>query len=158
MVIQWPQLVWSGQVISCSQLSNIEHAVVCLILFLTHLTHLTHVWPCALMTDDRLGPALVGLLCFGRLAARCTAPEWSGRAKLRYTGVPLFWVSWEQNINRNFPLWTTCFGIDVAWAPTARGRPRRWIVTIPSLDRWLAIVGNRWRPIGSDGCQSPKPS
>ena len=110
----------------------------------------------------RVVPAFVRLLCFERLAARCTAPEWSGYvqdvwtriawscrldpnkqppvkmsdgevgasgyyeracegcepqsrpgegAKLQYT----FWASREQILNGQFPLWTTCSGIDVAW-------------------------------------------
>jgi len=36
-------------------------------------------------------------------------------------------------------------------------RPERWIVTIPSLDQWLATIENHWRTIVSNGCRTSKP-
>ena len=36
-------------------------------------------------------------------------------------------------------------------------RPRRWIVTIPSLDQWLATIGNHWKTIVSNGKTIEKP-
>ena len=30
-------------------------------------------------------------------------------------------------------------------------RPERWIVTIPSLDQWLATIGNHWKTIDTNG-------
>ena len=37
-------------------------------------------------------------------------------------------------------------------------RPRRWIVTIPSLDQWLATIGNHWKTIVSNEKTIEKPS
>ena len=31
-------------------------------------------------------------------------------------------------------------------------RRRRWIVTIPSFDQWLATIENHWKTIGCNGC------
>jgi len=36
-------------------------------------------------------------------------------------------------------------------------RPRRWIVTIPLLDQWLATIVNHWKTIVSNGKTNEKP-
>ena len=41
---------------------------------------------------------------------------------------------------------------------SSRTRPRRWIVTIPSLDQWLATIGNHWKTIVSNEKTIEKPS
>ena len=43
------------------------------------------------------------------------------------------------------------------WQHCRLTRPRRWIVTIPSLDQWLPTIGNHWKTIASNGCRTTKP-
>ena len=70
------------------------------------------------------------------------------------------------------PLWLCCFQLwhqlqelqsqsfhnreMVQWCFVIR--PRRWIVTIPSLDQWLATIGNHWKTIVSNEKTIEKPS
>ena len=61
----------------------------------------------------------------------------------------LGYFTWDTFLNVEHVNWLQC----ITW-----GRPRRWIVTIPSLDQWLATIGNHWKTIVSNEKTIEKPS
>ena len=53
--------------------------------------------------------------------------------------------------------WVSSYSYSSCWLASYKFRPKRWIVTIPSSDQWLATIGNHWKTIATNGFGDQKP-